>query len=128
MGITHPSVKGQERVVRMAYQKANLDPNLTAYAELHGTGTPVGDPIEVRAISRAMNDTRPADKPLLVGAGRDHVTRTFGIININLVNSKTEHWTFRGGEWHLRCDEGSLDDRVVDNSRGCIFPEFEPSK
>ncbi len=70
MGITHPSLKGQERVVRMAYQKANLDPNLTAYAELHGTGTPVGDPIEVQAISRAMNDSRPLDKPLLMGAGK----------------------------------------------------------
>lgn len=70
MGITHPSVAGQERVVRHAYEKANIDPNLTAYAELHGTGTPVGDPIEVRATSRAMNDTRPKDKPLLVGAVR----------------------------------------------------------
>ncbi|KAI0449945.1 hypothetical protein F5B21DRAFT_492788 [Xylaria acuta] len=73
MGITHPSKKGQERVVRMAYQKANLDPSLTAYAELHGTGTPVGDPIEVRAISRAMNDTRPTDKPLLVGAVKPNI-------------------------------------------------------
>lgn len=71
MGITHPSVEGQERVVRMAYEKAKLDPNLTAYAELHGTGTPVGDPIEVRAVSRAMNDTRPKDKPLLIGAVGD---------------------------------------------------------
>lgn len=68
MGITHPSVAGQERVVRMAYQKANLNPRLTAYAELHGTGTPVGDPIEVRAISRALNDERSKDKPLLIGA------------------------------------------------------------
>lgn len=70
MGITHPSVKGQENVVRMAYEKAKLDPNLTVYAELHGTGTPVGDPIEVRAISRALNDTRSTEKPLLMGAVR----------------------------------------------------------
>jgi acyl transferase domain-containing protein len=68
MGITHPSGKGQETVVRMAYEKAGLDPNATAYAELHGTGTPVGDPIEVRAIASAMNDTRSAEKPLLLGA------------------------------------------------------------
>ncbi|KAI0505381.1 hypothetical protein F5B22DRAFT_526976 [Xylaria bambusicola] len=73
MGITHPSAAGQERVVRMAYQKANLDPTLTAYAELHGTGTPVGDPIEVRAISRALNDRRPTDKPLLVGAVKPNI-------------------------------------------------------
>lgn len=68
MGITHPSVKGQERVVRAAYQRANLDPDKTAYLECHGTGTAVGDPIEVNAVSNAMNDTRRGDKPLLVGA------------------------------------------------------------
>lgn len=68
MGITHPSAKGQERVVRMAYEKARLDPNLTAYAELHGTGTPVGDPVEVKAISNALNDTRSREKPLVLGA------------------------------------------------------------
>ena len=71
MGITHPSAAGQERVVRIAYEKANLDPTQTVYAELHGTGTPVGDPIEAKAVSRAMNDTRPRDKPLLMGAVRE---------------------------------------------------------
>ncbi|KAI1407966.1 ketoacyl-synt-domain-containing protein [Hypoxylon sp. FL1857] len=73
MGITHPSVEGQERVLRMAYEKAGLNQNLTAYAELHGTGTPVGDPIEVRAVSNAMNDTRPKDKPLLIGALKPNI-------------------------------------------------------
>jgi acyl transferase domain-containing protein len=67
-GLTHPSVKGQERVVRAAYERAKLDPNNTAYLECHGTGTPVGDPIEVRAISNAMTDTRSAESPLLLGA------------------------------------------------------------
>jgi acyl transferase domain-containing protein len=68
MGITHPSKKGQERVVRQAYARSGLDPQRTAYVECHGTGTPVGDPIEAQAVGRAMNDTRPSDKPLLVGA------------------------------------------------------------
>ncbi|OTA90931.1 hypothetical protein M434DRAFT_33160 [Hypoxylon sp. CO27-5] len=73
MGITHPSVEGQERVLRMAYEKAGLNQNLTAYAELHGTGTPVGDPIEVRAVSNAMNDTRSKSKPLLIGALKPNI-------------------------------------------------------
>lgn len=69
MGITRPSVAGQEHVVRIAYGKAKLDPNQTVFAELYGTGTPVGDPIEeVKAVSRAMNDTRPKGKPVVVGA------------------------------------------------------------
>ncbi|KAI0438133.1 hypothetical protein F4803DRAFT_111938 [Xylaria telfairii] len=73
MGITHPSGRGQERVVRMAYEKAGLDPRLTPYAELHGTGTPVGDPIEVRAISKALNDTRTENEPLLMGAVKPNI-------------------------------------------------------
>ncbi|KAI0803477.1 hypothetical protein GGR55DRAFT_682621 [Xylaria sp. FL0064] len=99
MGITHPSVEGQERVVRMAYQKANLDPNLTAYAELHGTGTPVGDPIEVRAISRAMNDTRPTDKPLLIGAVKPnigHSEAASGIFAVMKAALMTESSTIPG--------------------------------
>ncbi|KAI9655990.1 MAG: Type I Iterative PKS [Bathelium mastoideum] len=68
MGITHPSQKGQERVVRQAYARSGLDPLRTAYVECHGTGTPVGDPIETQAVGRAMNDTRSTEKPLLVGA------------------------------------------------------------
>jgi len=67
-GITHPSIRGQESVIRTAYEQAGLDPSETPYAELHGTGTPVGDPIEVEAVSRAMNDHRPRDQPLLLGA------------------------------------------------------------
>ncbi|KAF2710675.1 putative polyketide synthase [Pleomassaria siparia CBS 279.74] len=73
MGITHPSIKGQERVVRMAYSKANLDPNRTLVAELHGTGTPVGDPIETHATANAMNDTRSPSKPLLLGALKPNI-------------------------------------------------------
>lgn len=68
MGITHPSVKGQERVVRKAYEASGLNPKNTTYAELHGTGTPVGDPIETRAIANALNDDRSKNEPLLIGA------------------------------------------------------------
>ncbi|KAI1323180.1 putative polyketide synthase [Xylariaceae sp. FL0255] len=73
MGITFPNVLGQETVLRHAYQRANLDPNKTAYLECHGTGTPSGDPIEVRAISNGMNDSRSKDKPLILGAVKSNI-------------------------------------------------------
>lgn len=73
MGITHPSKKGQEMVVRKAYERAKLDPNDTAYFECHGTGTPVGDPIEVHAVSNAMNDSRSPEKPLVLGAVKANI-------------------------------------------------------
>lgn len=74
MGITYPSVKGQERVIRAAYERANLDPSQTVYLEMHGTGTPAGDPIEAKAVSNAMNDTRSRHAPLFVGAVSNSLT------------------------------------------------------
>ncbi|KAI0898729.1 hypothetical protein F4806DRAFT_506709 [Annulohypoxylon nitens] len=67
-GITHPSPEGQEAVIRQAYKAAgNLDPNLTGYFECHGTGTPVGDPIEVAALGNVFASGRQ-DEPLLIGS------------------------------------------------------------
>lgn len=69
-GISHPSPDGQEAVIRQAYKNAGLDPNLTGYFECHGTGTPVGDPIEISAIGRVFASGRPANEPLLIGSVR----------------------------------------------------------
>ncbi|MCJ1311389.1 hypothetical protein MMC25_005060 [Agyrium rufum] len=65
-GITLPSATGQEAVIRKAYAKADLDYNETTYVECHGTGTPVGDPIEVEALSRVFRHSR--ESPLLIGS------------------------------------------------------------
>ena len=94
MGITHPSVSGQERVVRMAYEKAGLDQSETAYLECHGTGTPVGDPIEARAVSNAMNDARNAENPLIIGAVKASIGHSeaasgiFAVMKAALVTEK----------------------------------------
>ncbi|PYI12619.1 polyketide synthase [Aspergillus sclerotiicarbonarius CBS 121057] len=72
-GITHPSLEGQERVLRAAYKRAGLDPTDTLYVECHGTGTPVGDPIEVHAISRGMNNSRSWEQPLRLGAVKANI-------------------------------------------------------
>jgi len=84
MGITHPSKMGQEQVIRAAYKRANLDPVNTAYLECHGTGTPVGDPIEVKAVSNAMNDNRSKETPLLIGAVGLSILREFWSIKAYL--------------------------------------------
>jgi acyl transferase domain-containing protein len=67
-GISHPNAEGQEAVIKQAYRNAGgLDPALTGYFEAHGTGTPVGDPIEVSAIGRVFAEYRDRD-PLLIGS------------------------------------------------------------
>lgn len=56
MGLTMPTVKAQADLIRDVYQRAGLDPikDRCQYFECHGTGTPVGDPVESRAIYEAM--------------------------------------------------------------------------
>ncbi len=67
-GISHPSPEGQEAVMRRAYEAAGgLDPDLTGYFECHGTGTAVGDPLEVSAVGRLFSSGRK-EEPLLIGS------------------------------------------------------------
>ncbi|KAI9152339.1 Compactin diketide synthase mlcB [Paramyrothecium foliicola] len=53
-GITMPSAKAQESLIRHLYRNAALDFTSTRYFEAHGTGTPTGDPIEISAIGKAL--------------------------------------------------------------------------
>lgn len=58
MSISLPSAAGQEAVIRKAYSKAGIDDfSETDYIECHGTGTPVGDPIEVEESHVSSNVT-----------------------------------------------------------------------
>lgn len=65
-GITQPSGSAQERLIRDTYRKAALSMAHTRYFEAHGTGTPVGDPIEAMAVGRAFEDFRSTSDPLYV--------------------------------------------------------------
>ena len=49
-----PSVDGQAEVIAMAHAVADVSPGSIAYVETHGTGTPLGDPIEVAALTKAF--------------------------------------------------------------------------
>ncbi|KAI1279412.1 BcBOA9 protein [Xylaria sp. FL0933] len=72
-GITQPSAIGQEAVIRKAYAFAgNLSPDETSYFECHGTGTPVGDPIELNAITNVFLKNSKRES-LLVGAVKTNV-------------------------------------------------------
>jgi amino acid adenylation domain-containing protein len=51
---TAPSVEGQAGVITRALANAGVDPRSVSYVETHGTATPLGDPIEVEALTRAF--------------------------------------------------------------------------
>ncbi len=49
-----PSVEGQAEVIATAHAVADVTPDSIGYVETHGTGTPIGDPIEVTALTKAF--------------------------------------------------------------------------
>lgn len=93
-GIAHPDPAGQEAVMRTAYTRSGLDPALTAYFECHGTGTPVGDPLEVEAVARVFTEGRSIDNPLLIGSIKSnmgHCEPSSGIAGIMKTVLALEH-------------------------------------
>lgn len=72
-GLTAPNPKAQEQVIRTALRRADVDPRDVAYLEAHGTGTELGDPIEVQAASAALTRDRDADQPLLIGSVKTNI-------------------------------------------------------
>lgn len=78
-GITRPSPALQEAVIREAYRNAGGLPLAdTGYFECHGTGTYVGDPLEVAAVGRVFADERRCGDPLLIGSVKTNVGHTEG--------------------------------------------------
>ena len=58
-GYTAPSVDGQVEVISMAHALAEVDPRSISYVEAHGTATPLGDPIEIAALTRVFRAATP---------------------------------------------------------------------
>ncbi|MEO8429874.1 MAG: amino acid adenylation domain-containing protein [Acidobacteriota bacterium] len=54
VGYMAPSVDGQAEVIALAHASAGVDPRSIGYVETHGTGTPLGDPIEIAGLTRAF--------------------------------------------------------------------------
>ncbi|KAI0973631.1 polyketide synthase [Xylaria arbuscula] len=75
-GITHPGREGQETLIHRAYDKAGLHVKDTTYFECHGTGTLMGDPIEVEAIGNVFECNTSPERPLLIGSLKPNIGHT----------------------------------------------------
>ena len=55
-GIYAPTISGQEQAIRRAYERAGVDPASVTLVEGHGTGTPVGDAVELTALKNVLGE------------------------------------------------------------------------
>lgn len=72
-GITVPNPEAQESLVRQVCRDAGIKSGDIRYFEAHGTGTPVGDPLEVRALGAVIGSERDADNPCIVGSVKANI-------------------------------------------------------
>jgi acyl transferase domain-containing protein len=72
-GLTVPNGQAQQAVIRQALSDAGVPPSKVHYIEAHGTGTPLGDPIELRAVAAVLGEGRTPDRPFLVGTVKTNI-------------------------------------------------------
>jgi acyl transferase domain-containing protein/acyl carrier protein len=72
-GLTVPNGKSQEDVMQHALKQSALQYHDVGYIEAHGTGTPLGDPVEVHAINKVYGNGRTVDNPLYIGTVKTNI-------------------------------------------------------
>ncbi len=84
-GFTVPSADSQIEMLRSAYEKAGISPDTLSYLEAHGTGTPVGDPLETKAFGAVVGKNRSPENKCTIGSIKTnlgHLEAAAGIAGI----------------------------------------------
>ncbi|ART72979.1 polyketide synthase [Mycobacterium dioxanotrophicus] len=122
-GLTVPNGGAQQRLIGTALARAGWTGGDVDYLEAHGTGTPLGDPIEVQAAAAAYGASRDIDRPLLMGSVKTNIGHTesaSGAAGLIKVVLSLQHETlpqslhFENPSPHIPWD--SLSVRVVDKA------------
>ncbi|PRT34002.1 type I polyketide synthase [Bacillus wiedmannii] len=93
-GLTAPNGEAQEKLIRKTLTKANMNPLEVDYIEMHGTGTKLGDPIEVDAVAATYGQGRSKDHLLKIGSVKSnigHLESSAGVASIIKVLLSMKH-------------------------------------
>lgn len=94
VGYTSPGVEGQASVISAAQELAGVHPETITYIEAHGTGTPLGDPIEVAALTqvfRAKTDRKGFCAIGSVKTNVGHLDAAAGVAGLIKASLALEH-------------------------------------
>lgn len=72
-GFTYPNADAQRELLKTAYRNAGLLPSEVHYIETHGTGTPVGDEIELNGINGAVSEGRKSGDYCMIGSVKTNI-------------------------------------------------------
>lgn len=89
-----PNGLAQQAVVRLALSDAGVAPGEISYMEAHGTGTALGDPIEVGALGQALNGAGTRGRPIFLGSVKSnfgHQEAAAGIVGLLKVVLQMRH-------------------------------------
>lgn len=93
-GYTVPNPKAQSRLVAQALQRASIPAEHLSYIEAHGTGTPLGDPIEIAGLTRAFQETSDRKQFCSIGSLKSnigHCESAAGIAGLTKVLLQLKH-------------------------------------
>ncbi|MEO2257198.1 beta-ketoacyl synthase N-terminal-like domain-containing protein [Paenibacillus amylolyticus] len=125
-GFSTPSIDGQIEVLKDAYETFDINPNKIQYVEGHGTGTLVGDPIELVALSEMFSSYEQSTKlPVYIGSIKSnmgHTDSAAGILGLIKAALSTYHGTIPP-----TINFSSENERFDwENSRLCVNTNPEP--
>ena len=73
VGFTAPSIDGQAAAIEMAHANAGVEARSISYVECHGTATPLGDPIEIAALTKAFQASTSERQFCAVGSVKSNI-------------------------------------------------------
>ena len=93
-GLTAPNGPSQQAVIREALEKAEVKPAQISYVETHGTGTSLGDPIEVNSLKTVLMEGREPNQACWIGSAKTnigHLEAAAGIAGLIKVVLSLQH-------------------------------------